>query len=120
MTENSTPEPEPMPTTVPPAPPSDVPAAPAAPAAARVPLKHRLFNFRSVVAVAAAGVILGATAGAGVTAATHHDDHRRSDRAGFGPGQMPDGGQVPGMPGQGFPGRMDGSGTTDEGSTQSG
>lgn len=119
MTTNDTsdPTPDPMPdvTPVPPpaadTPPSGVP---------RAAWRDRVFHLRAVVAVGAAGIILGAAAGAGVSAIGGHDHHGRDlDRAGFGPGQLPQGGQVPGQPGQ--PGQMPGQpGQQDEGSAQSG
>lgn len=104
MTENPTPVPLPAPpaTLAPPAPPVSPASTVTESSAPRVPLKDRLFNLRAVIAVAAAGVIIGAGAGAGVTALAGQDGG--SDRAGFGPGRMPDGGfqQIPGM--QGGPG----------------
>jgi hypothetical protein len=75
------------------APPSP-PSASAAPA--RTPLRDRLFRFRSVVAVAAAGVVVGGAAGAGITALTDgHDSRPQVGRNGFGPGFR--GGFAPGQ-----------------------
>jgi translation initiation factor IF-2 len=78
-------------------------------------LKDRLFRFRSVVAVAAAGVIVGGAAGAGITAISdgHGDGRPQFGRSGFGPGHGPgmSGGRPPGMPGgQGFQGGQNGQG----------
>lgn len=86
----------------PPTPPDDT-GTPPAPR-----LRDRVFRLRSVVAVAAAGVIVGGVAGAGLTAVADGHGDRRPElgRNGFGPGQAPGmSGGMPGMPGgQGFPG----------------
>lgn len=89
-------------------------AAPSAAAPTRTPLRERTFRFRSVVAVAAAGLILGAGAGVGTALiADGPDGHggrhvsfdrmqppgseggpgRRGERNGIGPGmgQLPPG-----------------------------
>lgn len=84
-------------------------AAPPPPSCSAMPvgrrLRDRVFRLRSVLAVAAAGVIVGGAAGAGLTAVTigNGDDRPHFGRNGFGPGQAPgmSGGMpgVPGMPG---------------------
>lgn len=82
---------------VPPPPPTTPAAAP------RARLWDRVFRFRSVLAVAAAGVIVGGAAGAGLTAIASGTDSGRPQMGhnGFGPGQAPGmpGGGAPGMPG---------------------
>jgi hypothetical protein len=87
-------------TPVPPPPAVDAPPAEAAVAPPRAAWRDRLYDFRAVIAVGAAGVILGSAVGAGVSAVVGGDDHQGFDRVGFGPGQMPMGGQLPGQPGQ--------------------
>lgn len=83
------------------------PSGPATPAAPR--LRDRVFRLRAVLAVAAAGVIVGGMAGAGLTAVAdgHGGGRSQPGRFGFRPGQAPGmpGGMpgMPGVPGQGFP-----------------
>jgi hypothetical protein len=93
------------PASAPAAPPTPTPPPPPPPdagAAGRTPLKDRVYGFRAVLAVAAAGVILGATAGTGITALAGHDDHHHGfDPAGIVPGRVPEG---PGRGGPEMPG----------------
>ncbi|GAB3868321.1 hypothetical protein GCM10028801_44080 [Nocardioides maradonensis] len=102
---SSTDDPAPVAAPAPPTPPSD-PAPPAAPR-----LRDRVFRLRAVLAVAAAGVIVGGATGAGLTAVTggHGDGRSQPGRLGFGSGQGPGmpGGMpgMPGVPGQGVPGQ---------------
>ena len=117
MSENDQPE-------TPVAPPADAPAAeapaaasgppppsppPAAVAAPRTRLRDRLFTFRSTLAVALAGVIIGAGAGTAITAVVADDggQHGRHERLGDrGPrggfGRMPGPGGQQNQPGEQF------------------
>ncbi len=67
--------------------PASEPAAATPPDRTRTPWRQRVFGLRSVVAVALAGLLLGAGAGTGVTLLAHHDEtdsagHHRIDGPG--------------------------------------
>ncbi|GAA3673332.1 hypothetical protein GCM10022237_36240 [Nocardioides ginsengisoli] len=86
-------------------PPTAPPAAPLPPAAPRQRWRDRVFGFRSVVAVALAGLILGGGlgVGAGLAAGGHHRWDSRDGRPGWmhGPGEH----RFREFPGDGPPGQ---------------
>ena len=86
-------------------PPIDPPAAPPADRATSYapPPPGRMFRVRSVLAVAAAGVVVGGLGGATISHLADHPEgpeHGSSDREGFPGGPLPGGGQLPGGEGQ--------------------
>lgn len=103
--------------------PADVPPPPYAPPASfapPAPKNGRMFQLRSVVAIAAAGVVLGGFGGATVSHlvdGSDRGDHGWSERPEPGDGQLPGDGQVPGLPPEGqVPGLPQGDSDDDQSS----
>lgn len=119
---DQTPSPTPAQPTDPPPPTTPVESPP--PAAVRTRLRDRAFRLRSVAAVGIAALLIGGTAGAGVTAlVVDHDDRERPGFDGSFPDRergdlpgFPPGGGQPGMP----PNRDQQDGGSDSGSGDSG